>query len=136
MTYKQQNNSAFTLSELMIAVVLVGLIAAFGIPSYTKAVNRAKEKDAISNLELIREAVRLYMSREGGATPAVLADVDAINTTFYLNILEQEGNTYSCTAVNIYTCLATNADGWQIEFRLDTNNGAIFCSAGPACPTL
>ena len=136
MTYKQQNNSAFTLTELMIAVVLVGLIAMFGIPSYTKAVNRAKEKDAISNLELIREAVRLYMSREGGATPQNLSDTFKINAALYLNILGQEGNTYQCVNVNIYTCRATNADGWQIEFQLDTNNGAIFCSAGPACPTL
>ena len=118
----------------MIVVVLTGLIATFGIPSYTKSFNRTKEKDAIANLELIREAVRLHMSREGGVPPD-LANVGAINTTLYLNILEQNGNTYQCEDLNIYTCRATNADGWQIQFRLNTNNGAVSCSIA-ACPTL
>ncbi|MCK5505384.1 MAG: type II secretion system protein [Thermodesulfovibrionia bacterium] len=134
MTYKQRKNSEFTLTELMIAVVLTGLIATFGIPSYTKSFNRTKEKDAIANLELIREAVRLHMSREGGVPPD-LANVGAINTTLYLNILEQNGKAYSCTATNIYTCLATNADGWTARFRLSINNGAVDCGAG-TCPTL
>ena len=135
MRSKKPDNTAFTLTELMIAVVLVGVIATFGIPSYTKAVNRTKEKDAVANLELIREAVRLYMSREGGATPLGLADVSAINTTFKLNILGQGGNTYQCATSNIYTCRVTNADGWQVQFQLDFNNGDIFCSIA-ACPTL
>ena len=131
---KRPDNTAFTLTELMVVVVLVGLIASFAIPNYTKAVNRAKEKDAIFNLELIREAVRLYMSREGGVPPA-LADVGTINTTLYLNVIEQEGNAYSCTVADIYTCLATNADGWTARFRLSINNGAVDCGAG-TCPTL
>ena len=140
MTIRTQrpNNIAFTLMELMIVVILVGMVAMFGIPKYTKAVNRAKEKDAVTNLGLILEAVRLHMSRTGGVPPPDLADVNEINSTLYLNILRQEGNTYQCVNANIYTCHATNADGWRVELRLDTNNGAIFCSPAPfsACPTL
>ena len=130
---KRPHTIAFTLTELMIVIVLVGMIASFAIPNYTKAIHRAKEKDAVANLELIREAVRLYMSREGGATPPDLANVGAVNTTLYLNILEQ-GNTYDCINANIYTCSAKNA-AWKIQFQLNLNDGAIFCKTGP-CPTL
>lgn len=135
MPIKQPNSKAFTLTELIVAVVLVAMIATFAIPSYTKAINRAKEKDAVANLELIREAVRLYMSRTNGVVPPNLANINAVNTTLYLNVIGQGGNTYACVNTNIYTCRVTNTDGWQVRFQFDTNNGAIACSIGP-CPTL
>lgn len=129
------DTNAFTLTELMVVVVLTGMIAAFAIPNYTKSVNRVKEKNAVANLAVIREAARLHMSREGGTPPPVLANTAAINSTLFLNIIEQEGNTYQCVIANIYTCRATNADGWQAHFQLDTNNGAVSCS-NPTCPSL
>ncbi|MCK5082180.1 MAG: type II secretion system protein [Candidatus Omnitrophica bacterium] len=133
---KKTNIFAFTLTEVLIAVVLLGVVAAFGVPNYTKGVNRSKEKDAVANLEMIRETVRLHISREGGTPPLALANVAAINSTLQLNIIEQEGNTYACLVQNIYTCQATNTAGWQVQFRLDTNDGDVSCSIATTCPTL
>ena len=134
------NRIAFTLIELIITVIIIGVIAGFGIPTYTKVVSRSKEQDAIHNLGLIREAARLYISRANvyatlSNTPPVLADVDAINATFNLHVIEQEGNTYNCIQLMGYTCQADNAEGWQLWFQLDVNDGAIECNVGP-CPTL
>lgn len=125
---------AFTLIELVITVIIIGVIAGFGMPSYTKARDRARERDALSNLELIREAVRIYIAREDDSPP-VLANIGDINTTLYLSVLGQEGNTYNCDRSNIYRCFADNTDGWQLRFRLNRNDGAVDCSIGP-CPTL
>ncbi|MCK5180599.1 MAG: prepilin-type N-terminal cleavage/methylation domain-containing protein [Candidatus Omnitrophica bacterium] len=138
---KKTNIFAFTLTELLIVVVLLGVVAAFGVPNYTKGVNRSKEKDAVANLEMIRETVRLHISREGGTPPPALANVAAINSTLHLNIIEQEGNTYECLVQNIYTCRATNkcpatsVTIWQVQFQLDTNEGDVSCSFA-TCPTL
>ena len=134
MKQSSHNKKAFTLIELMITVIILGIIAAFALPNYTNMVSRAKERDAVCNLEVIREAVNLYIAREGSAPPA-LANVDAINTTLYINAAEQEGNTYNCSPVNIYQCWANNTDGWQLSFRLNSSNGDVYCSSGP-CPTL
>ncbi len=136
MTIYPKNRKAFTLSELMITVIILGVIASFGIPSYTKSVNRSREKDALFNLELIREAVKLYMVRVDGPMALGLRDVNAINATLNINIMEQAGNTYDCKmGVGGYTCQAVNADGWSLSFELDNNNGEVYCSAGP-CPSL
>ncbi|MCK5014525.1 MAG: prepilin-type N-terminal cleavage/methylation domain-containing protein [Candidatus Omnitrophica bacterium] len=135
MPSKRPKTTAFTLTELMVVVVVIGLVASFAVPNYTKTLNRARERDAVGNLEFIREAVRLYIVREGVVAPPAFANIGAINTTLKINIFEQEGNTYSCTVANIYTCLATNTAGWQIRFRLDTNDGKVDCSIGP-CPSL
>ncbi len=61
--------SAFTLMELMIVVIAVGLIAAFGIPAYDKAVERSYERDGINNLSLLYSAEQAYRARYGGYWP-------------------------------------------------------------------
>jgi type IV pilus assembly protein PilA len=136
MLLEKHSSQAFTLIELMVIIVLIGLIAGFAIPDYTKALSRAKERDALSNLDSIRDAVKLYMShQDNDAVPPDLGNVSAINTTLNLNVVEQQGNSYSCTATNVYTCMATNAEGWQLAFQLDTNFGKVFCNTA-GCPTI
>lgn len=131
---KHEKNTAFTLTELLVVVVLVGIVAAFGIPNYRKSVARGRERDATANLGIIREAARLSIAREKTPPPAA-ANVGAINTTLRLNIIEQAGNTYSCTVQNVYRCIGANADGWSLQFRLNVNDGEVSCNGG-SCPTL
>lgn len=134
MNHKKLNNNAFTLTELLIAVVIVGILAGFGIPSYTKAINRAKEKDAVFNLRIIAEAVKMYITREGGP-PADLADVNAINTTLTLSIIEQQGNAYTCRQAVNYTCNSINSAGWIVRFEMPGgSNGLVYCT-NAACPS-
>jgi type II secretory pathway pseudopilin PulG len=135
MRFQRKHRVAFSIIEMMTAVIILSIVALFAIPSYTKAVNRSKERDAVSNLDLIREGVRLYRSRNDGAVPGALPDVASINATFFLNIVEQQGNAYACTTANIYTCTAVNTDGWTAGFRLNNSFGVIYCMAG-ACPSL
>jgi len=130
---------AYTLIELMIVVILVGLIAGFGIPNYEKTMARAKERDALSNLDTMLDAFKLYMSRNDDAFPPDLADIAAINSTLNLNIIEQQDNTYQCDSpdANTYRCLATNADGWEVVIELDVTSGEdLYCTNPPGgCPT-
>ena len=111
-------------------------IEASTLEEVEEAVAEGVEAILLDNMpvEMIREAVRLYMTRENGAPPA-LADTAAINSTLYLSVIQQQGNTYSCQVANIYTCTVSNSDGWDIEFKLDTDNGDIYCSNG-SCPTI
>jgi len=43
----------FTLLEIMVAVVIVGIIAAIAIPSYTGYVTRTKRADAVTALQTV-----------------------------------------------------------------------------------
>jgi len=47
------NNKGLTLMELMITVLIVGIIAAIAIPSYTGYVTRTRRADAVTMLETV-----------------------------------------------------------------------------------
>jgi len=50
---KKVNKQGFTLVEIMIVVAIIGLLAAIGIPSFSKARNTSREKSCVNNLRII-----------------------------------------------------------------------------------
>lgn len=53
---------AFTLIELLIVIIIVGVLAAVAIPNYTNMVERAKADQATTYLRVIRTAEKIYYS--------------------------------------------------------------------------
>lgn len=122
---------AFSLMELMIVVVIVGVIALFGIPNYQRTIDIAVAKDAVSNLKLIAAAQQRYLARNSSYYPssATTVDVHSINDELKLNISQQQGVTYSCTNT-APQCSATRT-GWTYSITLPTS--LPVCTAG-TCP--
>ncbi len=50
----------FTLVELMIVMLIIGVLAAIAIPSYTASVKSAREATLRTDLQVLREAVDSY----------------------------------------------------------------------------
>lgn len=50
----------FTLVELMIVVIIVGILAAVAIPMYTEATEKARATECVAALGTIRSALRNY----------------------------------------------------------------------------
>lgn len=50
----------FTLLELMVTVIIIGILAATAMPQYTKAVNKARLAEAISNMGSIQKGIDMY----------------------------------------------------------------------------
>jgi prepilin-type N-terminal cleavage/methylation domain-containing protein len=50
----------FTLVELMIVVVIVGILAGVSIPMYSRSAERARISEAVGALGSIRSAMRIY----------------------------------------------------------------------------
>ena len=57
-----RNQKGFTLMELMIVIVIIGVLAAIGVPAYTGYVNKAKSATCDSNK-------RPWHRRSGSTTP-------------------------------------------------------------------
>ena len=93
----KKNRKAFTLLEIMVVIIIIGAIAGFAIPNYTKTIERAHLRDAIMQLEAIHAANNLYRSRTGSYWPVPVADFDlaSINDNLGVNIIGN-GMDYFC----------------------------------------
>ncbi len=54
------NNKAFTLVEILIVVIILGILAAIVIPQFTKASEDARVSALKSDLQMIRSQLELY----------------------------------------------------------------------------
>ena len=79
----KRKNEAFTLIEILVVVILVGIMAAIVIPQFTDASDDARQSQQDMNQAIIQNAVD-YCQHETGSFPASL---DALVTAGYLRAL-------------------------------------------------
>src|SRR5260221_8938037 len=60
-----KTRKGFTLVELAVVVVIIGVLAAFGVPRFLQSVERSKASEAFAYLSAVRTAQERYLSREG-----------------------------------------------------------------------
>lgn len=102
---KRQNLAGFTLLELMIVVAVIGILASIAVPTYIKVVERARSKEGISNLMIIRAAERIYRLENGTYYASGL--IDEINSNLNIDI-DENLFTYTISATaTTFTATAT-----------------------------
>jgi prepilin-type N-terminal cleavage/methylation domain-containing protein len=74
MTSISARTQGFTLIELMMVVVIIGVLAAIAIPNFVQMQARAKESALKSNMHTTQLAAEDYAVRNDGAYPADVAD--------------------------------------------------------------
>lgn len=63
--------SGFTLLEILIVVVIIGILAGLAIPKFNKSIESAKGKEAYVNLQLILTAEKMYYLDYGSYTSGI-----------------------------------------------------------------
>ena len=74
----------FTLVEILIVVVILGILAAIVIPQFTNASESAKSSSLVSQLQTIRSQLELYQVQHNGNYPdlSVASTIDADANTW------------------------------------------------------
>ncbi len=72
--------AGFTLVEILIVVVILGILAAIVIPQFTSASESAKSSSLISQLQTIRSQLELYQVQHNGDYPTLAQMWDNLTT--------------------------------------------------------
>ena len=70
----KKRNGGFTLVEILIVVVILGILAAIVIPQFTEASNDARESALASDLQTVRSQIELYKVQHRGRLPGLDAN--------------------------------------------------------------
>jgi len=131
--------SGFTLVELVITILILGVLVAIAVPNYTRTQERARTQSAIVALKLIRSAQEIYRGEYGGVYPsggASQSTINAINTNLRLDLNEAEWD-YSVTGyTSSFIARADRVSGRYSSCIYQVNQGTFDPSpVNPAdCP--
>ncbi|MBN2072233.1 MAG: prepilin-type N-terminal cleavage/methylation domain-containing protein [Candidatus Krumholzibacteriota bacterium] len=106
---KRKKDGGWTLIELVIVIVILGLIAAVTIPAYMNMTDSAEINSCQAAQATIRSAVSIYYAKNVGTLPAGLA------TTMFMNneipTCPTGGTiTYTKTSDSTYTVSCSNSE--------------------------
>jgi type IV pilus assembly protein PilE len=137
-----RRHAGFTLIEVMIAVVIIGILASIAYPAYTDYIRRGKIAEALSTLAGTRARMeqffldnRTYVGSDAANMPCNSAVMDAGKKHF----------TYACSGLGVgaYTVTATGvtSDGMgpfaytidQANLRTSTVTGLSGWSGSTTC---
>ncbi len=143
---KRAEENGFSLTELMITIVIVGTLSAVALPNYMNQARRAEQNEAVSILSQLQNTLVAYVDeyRTEPAGWADLSDISAVMTstgvadaTNFSSAITLPGEKYTVTAESDsgqYTLVAEATDGSNrnVMACVDLNNGASDLKKGNA----
>jgi type IV pilus assembly protein PilA len=85
----KHKNKGFTLVEIMIVVVIIGLLASMAIPAFQKVRSNSQDKAVLNNARQLSAAIDQYYL-ENGVSTVILSDL--IGPTTYIKALNSVAN--------------------------------------------
>ena len=122
-----RNSKGFTLIELMIVVVIIGILAALAIPRFMRSTTKSKQSEAKQLLKQVYTMQRAYKQEFNTyALNGAVADsaawngfaaigVDVMTNARYQYAMVADANTFTCTATATGLDDDAALDVWTID---------------------
>ncbi len=101
---KDRKITAFTLMELMLVVIILGIVAGFALPSLDKLYLKSQQRDITNYLRLIHGANEIYKARNGtywNPGDGGMHLLNEINSALRLNIPANAKYTYNYSTSDV-----------------------------------
>jgi len=120
------DHRGFTLVELMIVVIVVGILATIAIPMYQMTAERSKATEAKAALGLVRDSMREYLAEHGTYVDGSFSDGAQVTTGGILNIWTNDlaGRYFSAECYTFDGAPTANA------FTIECDGGSSTASHG------
>ena len=143
-TEMKTRKTGFTLVEILIVVIILGILAAIVIPQFTEASNDARESSLVSNLQTLRSQFELYKVQHldvypwdngAGGIAANLVDrltgkSDADGTPNVTGVFgpymqDVPGNPFCSNTTPVFGDVAAQLDDGTEDWSIDLTTGAV-----------
>ncbi|PIQ87844.1 MAG: hypothetical protein COV73_01970 [Candidatus Omnitrophica bacterium CG11_big_fil_rev_8_21_14_0_20_43_6] len=124
----------YTLIEILVVVVIIGILASLGLPNYFKLQEKSLDREAKASLALIRAAERVYRMEIGFYYPdSGSKSVSDINTDLKLSLPTSSPKwTYSVTTPGGLATAARSGRTWTLDSSGPSEDAT--CSPVGSCP--
>lgn len=114
----KRKNSGFTLIELLVVVLIIGILAAIALPQYTRAVEKTRSSQMISDMNAMQRAIDMYILANG-SFPSTDSLFDIMESE--LSSGEKDGSYYK-TDYFWYWPMSWTGGGEIFVYREDRNS--------------
>ncbi len=104
----RNNKSGFTLLEIIIVIIIVGVLASLALPRFFKTVEFSKSAEALNSIGVVRQSLeRCYLQKSGTYAGCDMTSIDvedpgaAPGALFAYAVADQSATGYSLRATRV-----------------------------------
>jgi general secretion pathway protein G len=99
---KARTNKGFTLVEILIVVIILGILAAIVIPQFTNASQDARKSSLTSQLQTLRSQISLYALQHSDQYPSGLTGTATDSPTIWKELLTKTNADHTTTGTPVF----------------------------------